>query len=184
VLRDHPVERLHVLQRPAHQPRVGDAVAVVGEDPYPGGRVGHRAQLGEPFPGQPDGHRADRLYVHQPGLPAEPPDLFDHARGVGDRVGVGHGAHRRVPAGRRGPGAGLDRLRIFAPRLAQVGVQVDEAGQDDQPGRVHDGRAGGGQPAAHFGNHAVTDQQVLRRTADDRGATDQKNAHLLPPSIR
>ena len=33
VLRDHPVERLHVLQGPAHQQRVGDAVAVVGEHP-------------------------------------------------------------------------------------------------------------------------------------------------------
>ena len=49
VLGDDAVERLDVLQRPAHQHRVGDAVAVVGEDPHPGGGVGHRAELGQPL---------------------------------------------------------------------------------------------------------------------------------------
>ena len=49
VLGDHPVERLDVLQRPAHQQRVGDAVAVVGEHPDPGGGGGHRGQFGEPL---------------------------------------------------------------------------------------------------------------------------------------
>ena len=29
--------------------RVGDAVPVVGEDPHPGGGVGHRAELGQPL---------------------------------------------------------------------------------------------------------------------------------------
>ena len=36
VLRDDPAEGLDVLQRPTHQQRVGDAVAVVGEDPDAG----------------------------------------------------------------------------------------------------------------------------------------------------
>ena len=49
VLGDDAVERLDVLQRPAHQHRVADALAVVGEDPDPGGGVGHRAELGEPL---------------------------------------------------------------------------------------------------------------------------------------
>ena len=60
VLGDHPVERLDVLERSAHQHRVRDAVAVVGEDPHLGHRVGHGAELGEPFARQPGGHRADR----------------------------------------------------------------------------------------------------------------------------
>ena len=47
VLGDDAVERLDVLQRPAHQHRVRDAVPVVAEDPHPGGRVGHGAELGE-----------------------------------------------------------------------------------------------------------------------------------------
>ena len=47
VLGDDAVERLDVLQRAAHQHRVGHALAVVGEHPHPGGGVGHRAELGE-----------------------------------------------------------------------------------------------------------------------------------------
>ena len=60
VLGDHPVERLDVLQRAAHQQRIGDAVAVVGEHPDPGRRVRHRRQLGQPLALAADGHRADR----------------------------------------------------------------------------------------------------------------------------
>ena len=47
VLGHHPVERLDVLQRTAHQNRVRDALSVVGEDAHPGGTVGHRAELGQ-----------------------------------------------------------------------------------------------------------------------------------------
>ena len=155
VLRDHAVERLDVLERPAHQQRVGDAEAVVGEDPDPGGGVGHRAELGELLAVQADGDRADRADVDVPGLLAEPPDLLDDAGRVGDRLGVGHRVHRRVAAERGGAGAGLHGLRVLAARLAQVRVQVDEAGQRDQAGRVEDGRAGRGQAAADRGDDAA-----------------------------
>ena len=101
VLGDDAVEGLDVLQRPAHQHRVGHAPAVVGEHPHPGRRVGHRAELGQPLPGQPDGDRADRPHVAVARLPAEPPDLLDHAGGVGDRVGVGHRVHGGEAAERR-----------------------------------------------------------------------------------
>ena len=136
VLGDDAVEGLHVLQRPAHQRRVADAVPVVGEHPHAGGGVGHRAELGQPLALQADGHRPDRDDVDQPGLLAEPPDLLDDAGGVGDRVGVGHGVHGGEPAERRGAAAGLDGLGVLPARLAQVGVQVDQAGQRDQPGGV------------------------------------------------
>jgi uncharacterized Zn-binding protein involved in type VI secretion len=44
--------------------------------------------------------------------------------------------HRGEAAERGRPGAGLDGLGVLAARLAQVGVQVDEAGQRDQAGGV------------------------------------------------
>ena len=131
-----PSKRLDVLQRAAHQRRVGDAVPVVGEDPHAGGGVGHGAELGQPLALQADGHRADRDDVDQAGLLAQPPDLLDDAGGVGDRVGVGHGVHGGEPAQRGGPAAGLDGLGVLPAGLAQVGVQVDQAGQRDQPGGV------------------------------------------------
>ena len=135
VLGDHAVERLDVLQRAPHQQRVADALAVVGEHPHARGRVGHRAELGDPLAGQPDGDGADREHVGVARLAPQPPDLLDHAGGVGDRLGVGHRVHGGEAAQRGGVGAGLDGLGVLAAGLAQVGVQVDQAGQGDQPGR-------------------------------------------------
>ncbi len=57
---------------------------------------------------------------------------------VGDGIGVRHRADRGESAGRRRARAGRDRLDIFAPRLAQMAVHVDEAGRDDEPGAVDD----------------------------------------------
>ena len=133
VLGDDAVERLHVLQRAAHDHRVVDALAVVGEDPDAGGGVVHRAQLGELLALQADGDGADRLHVAVAGLPAEPPDLLDDAGGVGDREGVGHGVDGGVAAEGGGAGAGEDGLGVLAAGLAQVGVEVDQAGQQDLP---------------------------------------------------
>jgi hypothetical protein len=180
VLGDDPVERLDVLQRAAHQARVGDAVAVVGEDPHPGGRAGHRAELGQLLAGQPDGDGADRLHVDQAGLAAQPPDLLDDAGGVGDRRRVGHREDGRVAAEGRGARAGLDRLGVLAARFPQVGVQVDQAGQGDQTGGVDDlgVRVGPG------GDHPVADQQVGRRGAEQGNTLDQVRGHALPPSSR
>ena len=53
--------------------------------------------------------------------------------------------HRGVAAEGGGPGAGLDRLGVLPAGLAQVRVQVDQAGQRDQAGRVENPRARGRQ---------------------------------------
>ena len=43
-----------------------------------------------------------------------------------------------TPAGQRGGGAGVDRLVLLVARLAEVDVDVDQAGADDQPRGVDD----------------------------------------------
>ena len=173
VLGDHAVERLDVLERAAHQQRVGHAEAVVGEDPDAGGGVGHRAQLRQLLAAEADGDGANRADVDVAGLLAQPPDLLDHARGVGHRLGVGHRVHGGVAAEGGGAGAGLHRLGVLPARLAQVRVQVDQAGQRDQAARVEHGRAGRGQAAADGRDHAVPDVDVGRLAADNRGALDE-----------
>ena len=176
------VERLDVLQRPPHQHRVAHASAVVGEHPHPGRRVGHRAQLGQLLAVQADGHRADRAHVAVAGLAAEPPDLLDHAGGVGDRLGVGHRVHGGEPAEGGGRRTALDGLGVLAAGLAQVGVQVDQAGQRDQALGVDDLGARGAEPAADLGDRAVLEQQVGGLGAEDGGALDQVAGHSSPPT--
>jgi hypothetical protein len=191
VLRDRAAERLHVLERAAHQGGVPDAVAVVGEHPYARRRVRHRAQLGELGPLPADRDRADRVDIGVPGLAAEAPDLLDDTGGVGDRIGVGHREHRGEPAERRGPGAGEDGLGVLATGLPQVRVQVDETRQRDQPLRIDGPGVGRRLEVGADGNDlAVVDQQVRHLTAQDLGAGDQVRGHavcsssLLPDNSR
>ncbi len=120
-----------------------DALPVVGEHPDPGGRVRHRAEFGELAAAEPGRYRAHRMHVAVPGLPAEPPDLLDHASGVGDRLGVRHRVNRGEPSERGRRCSAGDGLGVFPARLAQVRVQVDQARQRDQPVGVDDGDLAG-----------------------------------------
>ena len=64
-------------------------------------------------------------------------------------------------AGRRGQGAGAHRLLVLLARLAQMDVDVDQPGRDDQPGGVDRlGALGLVDPAVDPGDGAVLDQQV------------------------
>ena len=165
VLGHYAVERLDVLQRATHEDRVVHALAVVGEDADAGGGVRHGAELGELLAAQAHGHRADGVHVDPAGLLAEPVDLLDDARGVLRRRRVGHGVHGGEPARRGGAGAGEHRLGVLPAGLAQVGVQVDEPGQEHVPLRPdlmgalgHLDRAGG----PDRGDHSVRQDDVDR----------------------
>ena len=124
---------------------------------------GHQAHLGELLAGQTDGDRADRVHVDQADLLAAVPDVVGDHRAVGDRVGVGHREHRGVAAQSRCRRTGFDVLGVFAAGLAQVGVQVDEPGQQHLPGGVdHVGVVGNGEPRTDLDDLAVVDQHVDR----------------------
>ncbi len=185
MLGDDAVERLHVLQGAAHDHRVVDALAVVGEDLHSGGRIVHGAELGELLALQADGDGADGLHVAVAGLLAEPPDLLDDTGGVGDREGVGHGVHGGEAADRRGLGAGQDGLGVLAAGLAQVGVEVDEAGQQDLARRLDHGGVAGFEPGADRGDGLAVDEDVLGVAAEDLRAADKDLAHgYLFSSVR
>ncbi len=178
VLGDDTVEGLHVLQRAAHHHRVVDALAVVGEDPDAGRGLVHGAELGELLALQADGDGADRLDVAVAGLLAQPPDLLDHTGGVGHREGVGHRVDGGEAALGGGAGAGEDGLGVLTAGLAQVGVQVDQAGQDDQPGGVDLDVRRGVQGGADRRDRTVDEVEVLRSAAEDLGVADQVGGHL------
>ena len=79
VLRDHAVERLHVFECATHQEWIGDALAVVGEDPDPGARVRHRPELRQALASEPDRHRPDGAHRGVACPVAERQDLLDDA---------------------------------------------------------------------------------------------------------
>src|SRR5215469_8471233 len=182
VLRNHAAERLDVLQCPTHQHRVRHAAAIVREDPDPGRRVRHGAELGKLTALKADRDRADRLYVAVARLPAEAPDLLDDACSVGDRVGIGHRVDGGEAAERGRLGAGPHGLSVLPARLAQVRVQVHEAGQRNQAGGVQDLRAGGAQAAPGLGDQSVRKDQVSDSAAHQLRALDEPGlaaAHLV-----
>ncbi len=182
MLGDDPVERLDVFEGAAHEHGVVHALAVVGEDPHAGGGVGHRAQLGQLTALQADGDGADRVHVAVGELAAEPPHLLHHAGGVGDGRGVGHGVHGGVAAAGGGLGAGLDGLGVLAAGLAQVGVQIHEAGQHDRALGVHGVACRSGRARPDLGDDTAVDPDVDGLPAED---PDVRYVHAFsPPSSR
>ncbi len=127
-------EPIGVLEGPTHQERVLHAVAVVGEDPHAGvSEFGERRQLRA---GTADGDRPGGQDLAESCSLALAAHEVDDLDTVLRRVGVGHRDDRGEPPERGGPAAGLDRLGLLAPGLAQVHVQVDEPGRHDQSGRI------------------------------------------------
>ena len=181
VLGDHAVHDPRVLERAAHEQRIGDARAVVAEDAHRGARPGHRDELRElaALPALRDG--ADGPDLDVAGGTAERGDLLDDAGRVGHRVGVRHGVHDRVAAGGRGAGAGQHGLRALPARFAQMGVQVDEAGQRDQAVGVDHPVGGlGGQPPV-LDDPAVPDAQVgAAAVGGPLRTADQQVGHAAP----
>ena len=179
VLGDHAVERLDVLECAAHEQRVGHAESVVAEDPHVRARSCHGPEFGELGALQADRDRADRLHRGVARRVAEARLLLDDARGVGDGKGVRHREDGGEPAGGRGPGAGEHGLALLVARLAQVRVQVDEAGQRDEPVGIEHRRAGGIGDAADLGDDAALEQDVgalarrQRRTGDEMAFAHQ-----------
>ena len=160
VLGDHAVEGLHVLERAAHEHRVGHAVAVVGEHPHSAGRVGHRAEFGEPLALEPDRDGADgrRRIAGLRGRAARPARRRRRCRRRGRCSAI---AYTAVKPPRRRPGTGLDGLGVLPAGLAQMGVEVDQAGQQRSARRPSTTvGAGGAQAAARSRRCGRRDQEV------------------------
>ncbi len=169
---DGPRQRLGVLEGPAHHPGRLDAGPVVGEEAH-----AERVELphrGERGAGPALRDAAGGVHVaHR--LRAGAEDGRDDGRVVEGRLGVGHGDERGVAAERGGARARLDRLGFLVAGLAQVRVQVDEAGRDDAAVRVED--AVGVESRPDGGHDAVLDTDVggpLTGRVDDATAAHEQ----------
>ena len=183
VLNHRHCEESGVLERPAQQVPVADPVPVVGKRDRAG--APHFPELGELLPPAAARDGPDRIDARGPGFRAPRRDECGHGAVVVDRVRIRHRADRREAAGRRGGCAGCDRLRVFAPRLAQVDVEIDEPGKDEQPRGVKDEGAVVGEPLVHRFHPAVAQENVERAVpavsrVHDGASADQEIARHVP----
>ncbi len=185
VLDDRQVEQPRVLEGVAQLAAVCQPLPVVGE--------GDRAGLAQLAEGRHhlalltlrDG--ADRIEPRAAGDLAPQAQELAGLAAVVDRVRVGHRADGGEAArGRRGEPR-RDRLGVLAPGLAQVRVQVDEAGQDQKARGVEHLGVAGLDAVADLDDAAVGEQHVEAavlpgRRIDELAAADQElAAHARPP---
>jgi hypothetical protein len=125
-----PARGARVLERVAEELRVVDRRSVVGERDGAGRR--ELDEIRELLALPPARDRRDREHARGLRRRAARDELGDEARRVDGRLGVRHRADRGEPAGQCRARTGGDRLRFLEARLAQMCVQVDEAGCRDE----------------------------------------------------
>ena len=176
---------LGVEQRAAHQLGVHHRLAVVGDRHRAGG--GHLADLRQLLPLEPFRHRADRIDAGEAVTLRLAADVL-RDRAVIVRTGTVFAMQQTAvkPPAAAAIVPGAHRLLVLLPRLAQVDVDVDEAGRDDEAGGVDDlGVLGHGETLLQPRHLAVLDQhvdegvEVLARV-DDAAAADQRD-HAASP---
>ncbi len=140
VLGEHRAgQRGRVLERVPHHLRIGDAVAVVGEDAH--AEVVELPERRELLTAATLRDASRGPHVAQTDRAGAIEDRL-HDRGIVDRRHrVRHAHHRGASAERGGTRTGLDRLRVFAAGLPEVHLDVDEPGRDHASLGVEDGRA-------------------------------------------
>ena len=167
-------------ERVPHQLRVLYAIAVVGEQVYAGGgQLAERRQRGTLAI---HGDAAGRVYVAQPGPPRLGAHELDDRQRVLRRLGVRHRNDRGESAEGRGAAPGLDRLRFFSAGLAEMHVQVDEAGRDDAAGGIERDIAIQGR--RRLRRPAVLDRNVgaaFAALVEHRSTTDHRFGSSTPP---
>ncbi len=169
MLDDHQREGRGVLQRPAHDPGVGDGAHAVGEGDRAG--LGEHAHFRQLAAFEALRHRGVGVDLGEAEQPRAPGDELDHRHVVDDRLRVGQADHRRDPAGGRRPPARSERALVLLARLAQLDADVDQPGTEAVAVAVD-----------HFGafGHAFGEQ--VRADRGDQLALAQQAAGRVEPS--
>ena len=146
--------------------------------------------LGELPAGQTPAHRGEEAGGHRRldgGLSRQP---LEHRRRVDDRLGVGHAEDGHIAAGGGGGRGRPQVLFVLAAGRAQMGVQIDEAGQQQPALACHDTHPGGRLEAvADLADAALADQHVddlveTGQRVDGAGAADQQIGARAGPAPR
>src|SRR5437899_2594781 len=182
VVHDREVEGPRVLERAAHHHAVHDGLAIVGHCHAPG--ILQLPKLRELFALGPLRDCTDGEYMSEPRGTGLVQDELRHRLVVVHRRRVRHAADAGEAARDGCRRAGLDRLLVFEPRLAQMHVQVDESRQDPLAGGVQRGGTGWyGQSLTDLHDLSVLDQDVGRAVDPARvndAALADNDGHFAP----
>ncbi len=188
VVDDRQTEHAGVLEGAAHEVRVGYGRAVVAEGD--GARLGKLREVRQFAAGAAPGYAGDREDADSALRLRGAEDELDHAGGVDGWLGVGHGADGGEAAARRCERAGRDRLFVLEAGLAEMRVDVDEPGANNETTGI-DGLARIlPSSRAHFSDAAVGDEDVSDDVdvvggVDYAAAADGKGRrHLAPLASR
>ena len=137
MLGDHTASGGQVVHRLSHEAGVGNRIPIVGEHPDPG--LPQLVEVGELFAVASHRHRSCWPHIYEAGRASTVDDEPCQMAGVDGRIGVRHRNDRGVTAGGGCRRAGRDVFLPLLPRLAQVGVEIDEPGAHPGPVTLDDG---------------------------------------------
>ena len=161
--------------RPAGSARTGPAPRRRRTRPRPH-RPARRARPAAPLPARPSPRRARAARPASREATRGGPDPARTPGSSRARRRVRHRADRREAAVRRRRQPRRDRLGVLVAGLAQVRVEVDEAGRDDDPAGVDAVGVGAVQPGDRLEDPVADDDLAralaARRRVDQPGAAD------------
>jgi len=161
MLGDDAIERPNVFERSTHENWIVNAHAIVGEHDDVSGTVMHGTEFRQVLALQSNGHGAHGANICVAGLMTEMKNLFDDAGRILHGRCIRHGVDASESAGRGCPGAGQNCLSIFAARLAQMRMKVDEARQGNATlGVMLDSALGYLEVLANSGDDAVVERNI------------------------
>ena len=152
------IRKLRIFENPPHHRRVHDGRAVVAE--------GHGARLAKShhlrhYPTlELASRRSNRANLGRGILLGPIENVFRDGGVVVDGVGIRHTGHLCESARHRRSASARQVFLVFLPRLAQMGMHVDETGRDPRPFGVQKLRSLDGEIRADTEDPTVFDQTI------------------------
>ena len=179
VLHDRQAKHARIQQRAAQKLGGPYRRAIVGVSEN--ARVGQLAHCGKLLARPPGGDRAvGKDLDRRTARPGRRPDALENPRLVDGGRGVRHKRNGREAAMSCGCRSAGDGLGVLEAGLAEVGVEIEEAGGDDYAPVCDAGRLRGLQPDDRF-QDAIRNDNLARAFATGDGVDQPGPLELEPP---
>ena len=181
MVHDEGAEVLRVVQRIAHDARIGDRGLAIREGHGAGAL--QEADLGQFLTLEAFGQRRDDVHMDDGPLARAALHVVDQRYLIDDRLGIRHAHDGRDAARCRGKARGLEGFAMLLAGIARIDLRVDEPGAENVSVAVDDRRPGwriAAQMSADVRDHAICDQQpaglIAPRCRIDDACIDEDGA--------